>query len=85
MATEIKTAPLHFANDIGVESVRVSVKNFKCIGARPPMDHPHIFLDMGAANEIVCPYCSTKYIFDSRLTAGNARPPETIYKPEDEF
>ena len=83
MALEAKNPPMHFANDIGVGSVRVSVKEFKCIGARPPMDHPHIFLDMGESNEIVCPYCSTRYVFDSRIAAGNARPPEVIYKIEE--
>lgn len=81
MSIEAKTPPMHFANDIGVESIRISVKKFKCIGASPPMDHPHVFLDMGDGIEIVCPYCSTKYIFDSQIAAGNARPMNVIYKP----
>lgn len=82
MAIEVKTPPMHFANDIGAQSVRISTKEFKCIGAKPPMDHPHVFLEMGDKNEIVCPYCSTKYVFDSRIGAGNARPSEALYKPK---
>jgi hypothetical protein len=34
---------------------RVSWREFKCIGAKPPQDHPHICRNMGDASEIVCP------------------------------
>ena len=40
-----------------------------CVGALPPFDHPHVFLDMGAANETICPYCSTLYVFDASFMA----------------
>jgi hypothetical protein len=39
-----------------------------CIGATPPYDHPHVFLDMGEDREKVCPYCST--LFEYRLSLG---------------
>lgn len=52
-----------FANDRGVEEIAVPVREFECIGAAPPFDHPHIFLDMGDADRITCPYCSTVYRF----------------------
>ena len=35
-----------------------------CVGAMPPFDHPHVFLDMGDDDEIICPYCSTLYRHD---------------------
>ena len=38
-----------------------------CIGALPPFDHPHIFIDMGADTETVCPYCSTRYVYAAAL------------------
>lgn len=57
----------HIANDQGVEKIFVGVKELKCMGARPPYDHPHVFLDMGADGQILCPYCSTLYVFDARL------------------
>jgi uncharacterized Zn-finger protein len=41
--------------------VFVSVKEFECIGAEPPYDHPHVYLDMGSEDEIICPYCSTRF------------------------
>ena len=33
----------------------------------PPFDHPHIFIDMGADTEAVCPYCSTLYKHNPKL------------------
>lgn len=64
----------HFANDKGVEKIFIGVREFNCMGARPPFDHPHVFLDMGADNQIVCPYCSTLYIHDHRLRADETDP-----------
>ncbi len=55
----------HFANDEGLAEIRIGVKSFRCIGASAPFDHPHVFLEMGAEDSIVCPYCATRYIFAS--------------------
>ena len=66
----------HFHNDIGVPVVHIGAREFKCMGARPPHDHPHVYLDMGEADEIVCPYCSTLYRHDPALSPDRARPPE---------
>ena len=41
-----------------------------CIGALPPFDHPHVYLDMGAGSEAICPYCSTHYVYDATLRGG---------------
>lgn len=64
----------HLANDKGVEKVFVGVKEFKCMGAKPPYDHPHVYLDMGADNQVLCPYCSTLYIHDPRLGPKESDP-----------
>ena len=66
----------HFHNDTGVGVIEVGAREFMCIGALPPFDHPHIFLDMGGDNEIICSYCSTLYRFDPALAPHAARPPE---------
>ena len=66
----------HFHNEAGVHAVRVGSKEFMCIGAMPPFDHPHVFLDMGSGTEIICPYCSTLYVHDAAVGAGHASPPE---------
>jgi uncharacterized Zn-finger protein len=66
----------HFHNDLGVPSIRIGTKEFMCMGARPPFDHPHIFIDMGSESETVCSYCSTLYKFDPALGAHEAVPAE---------
>ncbi len=64
----------HFHNDPGVPVIEIGAKEFMCVGATPPFDHPHVFLDMGEDNEIICPYCSTLYRFDPALDPHAARP-----------
>jgi hypothetical protein len=36
-----------FHNEPGVARIRVGVKEFMCIGALPPFDHPHILAHRG--------------------------------------
>jgi uncharacterized Zn-finger protein len=66
----------HFHNTPGVPVIEIGAKEFMCVGAVPPFDHPHVFLDMGDATEIICPYCSTLYRVDAALDSHAARPPE---------
>lgn len=65
----------HFSNDAGVPVIEIGVREFMCVGARPPFDHPHVFLDMGDDGEIICPYCSTLYRHDPALHGLESRPP----------
>jgi uncharacterized Zn-finger protein len=44
-----------FHNEGGVPMVRIGCREFKCIGDRPPQDHPHIYLNMGDASESSAP------------------------------
>ncbi|MGB3388660.1 MAG: zinc-finger domain-containing protein [Pseudaminobacter sp.] len=69
----------HFQNDAGHALIEIGVKEFKCVGANPPFDHPHVYLDMGADSEKVCPYCSTLYRFNNELKAGQTRPEGCLY------
>jgi uncharacterized Zn-finger protein len=70
----------HFHNDAGVAVIEIGSHEFMCVGANPPFDHPHVFLDLGNDKEIICPYCSTLYRFATDLAAGEARPPECVLK-----
>ncbi|MGB5949838.1 MAG: zinc-finger domain-containing protein [Parvibaculum sp.] len=67
-----------FSNDAGVSEIRIGVREFECMGALPPNDHPHVFLDMGRDTEILCPYCSTLYKFDASLKADQSVPADAI-------
>jgi uncharacterized Zn-finger protein len=69
----------HFHNDGGHAVISVGVKEFMCVGANAPYDHPHVFLDMGADSEKICPYCSTLYKFDGALGAGKTDPDGCAY------
>ncbi len=64
----------HFQNDMGLSMIEIGARQFMCVGATPPFDHPHVFLNMGAGEEIVCPYCSTLYRHNARLGPGQAEP-----------
>jgi uncharacterized Zn-finger protein len=66
----------HFHNDPGVPVIEIGAREFMCIGATPPFDHPHVYCDMGEDSEYVCPYCSTLYRLDPTLAPGAARPPQ---------
>ena len=68
----------HLANDIGAEKIFIGAKEFQCHGARPPHDHPHVYLDMGGDGHILCPYCSTLYVYDNRLKENESDPQNCI-------
>lgn len=69
----------HYHNTQGLPVITIGAREFQCVGALPPFDHPHVFLDMGSETEIVCPYCSTLYVFDAGLPFGAANPPAAAY------
>ncbi|ACT56640.1 zinc-finger domain-containing protein [Candidatus Liberibacter asiaticus] len=64
----------HFQNDRGHSRIKIGVKKFMCAGTSPPLDHPHVFINMGEENEKHCPYCSTLYHFDSSLDSKETLP-----------
>jgi uncharacterized Zn-finger protein len=65
----------HLHNDDGHAVIHMGAKEFMCVGARPPFDHPHVFLNMGSDDEIICPYCSTLYRYRNDLHADQSDPP----------
>jgi uncharacterized Zn-finger protein len=75
----------HFHNTLGVRVIHVGSREFMCIGALPPFDHPHIYIDMGSDSEAVCGYCSTHYRFDPALAEGSCLPAECLWndKPDE--
>ena len=70
----------HFENDAGVPIIVIGVREFMCVGATPPFDHPHVYLDMGDGNEKICPYCSTLYRYKAGLGAAETEPPGHLYR-----
>ena len=64
----------HFHNSAGHPAIDIGAREFMCVGALPPHDHPHVFLDMGDDDEIVCPYCSTHFRHKAELAANQSDP-----------
>ena len=64
----------HFHNTPGVPVIEIGAREFMCVGEMPPFDHPHVFLDMGDATEIICPYCSTLFRFDASARCACGAP-----------
>jgi uncharacterized Zn-finger protein len=69
----------HFQNQMGLPAIEVGAREFMCIGAPPPFDHPHIFIDMGAETETVCPYCSTLYKYNTDLGPEESIPAQAAW------
>lgn len=69
----------HFQNDAGHARIEIGVSEFMCMGATPPFDHPHEFLDLGDDSEKVCPYCSTLYVLNHDLGAEETVPSGCVY------
>jgi uncharacterized Zn-finger protein len=74
-----ETSIPHYQNDAGVSSIQIGVKEFMCCGASDPYDHPHVFLDMGSDDEIICPYCSTVYKYAPDLGKSQTNPEGCLY------
>ena len=72
----------YFHNSAGHAVINVGVKKFMCVGAKPPFDHPHEFLEMGDEVEIVCPYCSTLYRFKDTISPDASDPKDCIWQEE---
>ena len=72
----------YFKNDIGVKTIEIGAREFKCAGASPPFDHPHVFLDMGDDDSIICPYCSTLYRHRGDLGHGASEPPGCAFNED---
>jgi uncharacterized Zn-finger protein len=65
----------HYHNDSGVPLIEIGAREFMCIGARPPFDHPHVFIDLGDDDTGICPYCATVFRYRADLAADETSPP----------
>ena len=68
-----------FKNKQSVLEIRIGIPEFRCASASAPQDHPHIYLDMGAADTILCPYCATLFRTAPRLGSHEADPPDSLF------
>jgi len=55
------------------EPIYVNGKRVSCDGGGGALGHPRVFLEMGAADEIVCPYCSRRFVHAGESESADAR------------
>jgi len=72
-----------FHNEAGAPSWALAGVSSSALATMPPQDHPHVYLNMGNANEIVCPYCASLFRFDPSLGAREAEPVSCGYSDTD--
>lgn len=70
----------HFQNDAGHDTIEIGATSFMCVGANPPFDHPHVYLEMGDEGEKVCSYCSTLYRYNPSLKSDETVPAGCLYQ-----
>jgi uncharacterized Zn-finger protein len=68
-----------FQNDGAAAEIRIGAREFNCIGVSPPHDHPHVYINMGKEDSILCPYCATRYRYDPRLGPFEADPHDSLF------
>ncbi len=59
-----------FRNDRGVPEICIGVREFECIGVSPPQDHPHIYIEMGGADTILCALLRDAFPLRSSIDAA---------------
>ena len=69
----------YFQNDAGYGTIEIGATEFMCVGAKPPFDHPHVYLDMGDEGEKVCSYCSTLYKLNGSLARNESLPADCAF------
>ena len=69
----------------GCRSCALAAASSSAFGDKPPQDHPHIYLKIGDASEIICPYRSTLSRFDPSLGEHQADPADRAYGDRDEL
>lgn len=47
------------------EIVYSKSKKVSCDGGEGALGHPKVYLDMGLHKEIICPYCSKKFVLEA--------------------
>ena len=51
------------------ETIYVETKAVACNGGVGHLGHPRVYLNMGPASEITCPYCSRLFVLEKKGAA----------------
>lgn len=56
--------------EMEIETIRTSGKRVACEGGGGPLGHPRVWLNLGHDDQVVCPYCSRRYILAGSVHDG---------------
>lgn len=60
------------AQSLPEESIEVTTKRVACDGGGGALGHPKVYLEMGTASEVICPYCSRRFILAEGAEVSDA-------------
>ena len=49
-----------------MEIIKVDTEVVACDGGGGPLGHPLVYLNIGAAGQIDCPYCSRRFVLERK-------------------
>jgi len=52
------------------EIIEVETAVVACDGGDGPLGHPRVYLNVGKAGQIDCPYCSRRYVLKASAASG---------------
>jgi uncharacterized Zn-finger protein len=53
------------------EPIPVTTRSVRCDGGGGALGHPAVYLKIGPSDEIVCPYCSRRFVLQSAAEAAH--------------
>ena len=55
------------------ETIEVDSNRVACDGGGGALGHPKVYLEMGQATEVICPYCSRRFVLKAgaEVSAGH--------------
>jgi uncharacterized Zn-finger protein len=54
------------------QTIEVDSREVACDGGDGPLGHPRVFLNMGGADHIDCPYCGIRFRLSAAVAAAEA-------------
>jgi uncharacterized Zn-finger protein len=54
------------------QTIEVDRREVACDGGNGPLGHPRVFLNMGSADHIDCPYCGIRFALSAAAAATSA-------------
>ena len=74
------TAPATTPDPSAPEIVTVTTRRIACDGGGGALGHPRVYLEMGEADFVECPYCDRRFVLAGPDTAENEHLAPGVYQ-----